>query len=194
VRLAFSLGLGVAGLSVVLSIALGAGAAIANAVFLLCGWLYNVRLKRSVLSPLPYLLGFGAIPAIVTLSLPEPMLPPWWAVTAGALIGLAAHFANVLTDLDADLARGVRGLPQRLGARTSAVVSVLALLAASLLLVGAGAEGAQWLIGILAVAAAAACFVVALRHPRSRLLFRLVIVIAALDVALLIGVGTNLTG
>jgi len=40
------------------------------------------------------------------------------ALVAAALLGFAAHFANVLPVLRADAATGVRGLPQRLGPRS----------------------------------------------------------------------------
>ena len=74
------------------------------------------RPEVPVVSPLPYLFAFGALPVIATLALPQHRLPPaWWVVLAAGLIGAAAHFANVLPDLADDLAAGVRGLPQRLG-------------------------------------------------------------------------------
>ena len=46
-------------------------------------------------------------------------VPPLWLPLAGALLGVGAHFVNVLPDLADDAATGVRGLPHRLGARWS---------------------------------------------------------------------------
>jgi 4-hydroxybenzoate polyprenyltransferase len=60
--------------------------------------------------------------------------PPWWLVTAGAALGVGAHFANVLADLDDDVATGVHGLPQRVGTRWSTAIAAVMLLAASVLL------------------------------------------------------------
>ena len=42
--------------------------------------------------------------------------PRWPITVAAALIGLGAHFANVLPDLAGDRATGVVGLPQRVAA------------------------------------------------------------------------------
>jgi 4-hydroxybenzoate polyprenyltransferase len=44
----------------------------------------------------------------------------------GALFGMAAHFINVIKDMDQDQASGIKGLPQRLGQTKSiAAASVL---------------------------------------------------------------------
>jgi len=37
----------------------------------------------------------------------------------GALFGMAAHFINVIKDMEADRRSGIAGLPQRLGRRGS---------------------------------------------------------------------------
>ena len=43
----------------------------------------------------------------------------------GALLGSAAHFINVIKDMDEDRASGIGGAPQRLGNRKSIVVAAL---------------------------------------------------------------------
>jgi 4-hydroxybenzoate polyprenyltransferase len=43
----------------------------------------------------------------------------------GALFGSAAHFINVIKDMDQDRASGIGGLPQRLGKRNSIVAAVV---------------------------------------------------------------------
>src|SRR5215472_9239767 len=103
------------------------------------GWAYNARLKSTLASGLMYLLGFGLIPAYVTSTLPGHPAPRWWVTAAAALVGLGAHFANVLPDLAADQATGVNGLPQWVAARwgtgvVRAIALVLLLLASVLLL------------------------------------------------------------
>jgi 4-hydroxybenzoate polyprenyltransferase len=47
----------------------------------------------------------------------------------GALFGMAAHFINVIKDMDEDQKSGINGLPQRLGKRRSimAAASLIAL-------------------------------------------------------------------
>jgi 4-hydroxybenzoate polyprenyltransferase len=97
------------------------------------GWAYNLGLKATVLSWLPYAVAFGALPAYVALVAGDPV--EWWLPAAGALLGVGAHLLNVIPDLADDAATGVRGLPHRLGARGSQVLAVVLLLAASVLVV-----------------------------------------------------------
>jgi 4-hydroxybenzoate polyprenyltransferase len=42
----------------------------------------------------------------------------------GALFGMAAHFINVIKDMEHDQLSGIQGLPQRLGTKKSIVVAV----------------------------------------------------------------------
>ena len=65
-------------------------------------WSYNLGLKSTPLSLVAYLVGFGVLPAIATLARADPAWPSWWAVTVGALLGAAAHFANAAPDLEDD--------------------------------------------------------------------------------------------
>jgi 4-hydroxybenzoate polyprenyltransferase len=54
----------------------------------------------------------------------------------GALFGMAAHFINVIKDMDQDQASGIKGLPQRLGkVKSIAVAVVLIALGIALLIV-----------------------------------------------------------
>ncbi|SEG56585.1 4-hydroxybenzoate polyprenyltransferase [Actinacidiphila yanglinensis] len=119
----------------VASLACGVAAGVAHLVGVAAAWAYNGGVKRTALSWLPYAVGFGLLPAFVTLGLPGHPGPPAWAVAAGALLGVGAHVTNVLPDIDADLAAGVRGLPQRLGRRRSRLLAPVPLLAAAVLLV-----------------------------------------------------------
>src|SRR6185312_9715219 len=80
-------------------------------------WAYNLGLKSTAWSGLMYLLGFGPLPAYAASTLPGQPAPRFWVCVAAGLVGLGAHFANVLPDLDADLRSGVRGLPQIVAAR-----------------------------------------------------------------------------
>lgn len=176
-----------------LSLLSGPVAGALHVVAVASGWAYNLRLKASPFSVLPYAVSFGLLPAFVTAGLPgRPVVG--WLVAAGALLGAGAHFANVLPDIEDDLRTGVRGLPHRLGAPASRVAAALLLLAASVVLaVGppgpVGAPGlAAVTVAVLAGAGAAALG----RRPGSRAAFLGVLVVAAVDVALLIGSGTAL--
>ena len=62
----------------------------------------------------------------------------------GAMLGVAAHFTNVVPDLDDDRRTGVRGLPHALGRVWGGVVTFLALVAAAVLaVVGPGCSAAM---------------------------------------------------
>jgi protoheme IX farnesyltransferase len=80
---------------------------------------YNLGLKATILSPLPYVVAFGILPAFVTLGLPGAPWPPVWAIAAASTLGCGAHFINTLGDTADDLAHGVAGLPQRIGEERS---------------------------------------------------------------------------
>src|SRR5664279_1994312 len=157
------------------SVALGARAATAALTLVAAGWAYNLGVKATVLSGLAYIIGFGALPAAPYLALPGHPWPPWWAPTTGALLGLGAHFANVLPDLRDDAATGVRGLPQRLGPRLGVLVMAIALAAASIVL-GFGPVRASVAFGVvvasLGVLAGAIAVLLAIRRPDGGAAFR----------------------
>jgi 4-hydroxybenzoate polyprenyltransferase len=184
--------------AVVLSLALGWLPGLAALTVVACGWAYNLGLKGTVLSFVPYAIAFGILPAVATLSMPEPAWPAPWAMVMGALFGVAAHFANVLPDLDDDLHTGVRGLPHRIGARATAVACVV-LLGTACLVVLLGTSGAsgiatwRWVAAVALVVLAGAGVVVALRRPASRGLFLIVIVTALIAVVLFAVSGQALT-
>jgi 4-hydroxybenzoate polyprenyltransferase len=175
--------------------ALGWWGGLASLVIVVCGWLYNLGLKATAFSWLPYAIGFGSLPTIATSAASPARWPGAWAMIAGALLGVAAHLANVLPDLKEDRATGVRGLPHRLGARPTALVCALLLFTASaVILFGPGGAIGRW--PWIAFAAAVVLAVVAagtaLRNPSSRQFFFATILIAALDLASFGLAGTRL--
>lgn len=182
--------------SVPLSFANGLGAGAAHLGLVGSGWAYNLGLKATWWSWAPYAVGFGLLPAFVTLGLPTPLWPPWWAMLAGALLGVGAHFGNVLPDIDDDLAHGVRGLPQRMG-RTGAGVTALALLlSASLVLLvsPSGAPSRAAWVGVVVVAVLALYGARALRPGRDvSVVFRTAMAIALVDVVLVVDAVSTLT-
>ncbi|MGY1689173.1 UbiA family prenyltransferase [Geodermatophilus sp. SYSU D01105] len=190
-----SLALASAAAAVVLSLLLGVVPGLLLLVLVASGWAYNARLKRTAVSLLPYVTGFGALPAGVVAAAPGAPVAPWWLVAAGGALGAAAHLANVAPDLEDDLATGVRGLPHRLGARTSAVTGAGLLGAASLVLV-LGPEGpptaAGWTGLALAVPAVAVAALAGTARFR-RLAFPAVMLLTVLDVVLMLAGGAALT-
>jgi 4-hydroxybenzoate polyprenyltransferase len=177
--------------SVALSIPLGWPVVIAHLVFLASAWAYNLVLKNTVVSVLPYITGFGALPAMVALAAVPPQFPPVTTVIAGALLGVAAHFTNVLPDLEDDAKTGIRGLPHRLGRVTGHVITWLSLLGAAVSL-GIGIGGAIGVAGVaVAAVVAIAGLVLGLRRAPTRVLFRLVMLAAVTDVVLLVVGGAS---
>jgi len=181
---------------VIASLAMGWPAGLASIAVAASGWAYNLGLKATALSWLPYAVAFGILPAVATLAMPVPTWPASWAMISGALFGVSAHLANVLPDLTDDAATGVRGFPHRLGARACAVGCTATLIAASMvILFGSGAELTVWrwvAAAVLALVAVAAV-VIGLRRPTSRALFTLVITVAAADLVLFALAGQSLT-
>ncbi|HYT10207.1 MAG TPA: UbiA family prenyltransferase [Mycobacteriales bacterium] len=155
-------------------------------------WTYNLRLKATVLSVLPYVASFGLLPAFIIAGLPgRPVVG--WLVAAGSLLGAGGHFANVLPDIEDDLRTGVRGLPHRIGPAASRVTAAVLLVAASVVL-AIGPPGPPGAVGLGAVAVAIGCGCGAAflgRRPGSRAPFLGVLVVAAVDVALLLASGTS---
>ena len=87
------------------------------------GVAYNFYFKYNVFSWLPYALAFAALPSCIAIS--KDVTPPVWMWLGGAIFGSAAHFINVIKDIDQDRASGIGGAPQRIGKRNSIFVAAL---------------------------------------------------------------------
>ena len=181
-------------LCVPLSLLNGVGAGLVHLAAVASAGLYNVVLKRTALSPLPYAFSFGSLPFFVTLGLPGAPRPPWWAVVAAALLGVGAHFVNTLPDQADDVRLGVRGLPQRIGRTPSLVTGASLLVAAGLLLASAPAGPPSALAWVLAVAQvlAVAAVVASAATGRERAAWTLTLASAGLAVGLLLANGASL--
>jgi 4-hydroxybenzoate polyprenyltransferase len=184
--------------TVVLSLLLGIAPGLVHLAAVACAWLYNSWLKATVLSWLPYALAFGATPAVATLALPGSPAPAPWAVAAAALLGVTAHLANTVTDFQDDRATGVVGAPHRLGARASLVLAgVLSATASVLLVLGPPEPPPTWGWAVLALASLVTVSGLAaagVAPPNSRLPFRAIMAVAALDLLLVIAAGHSLVG
>ena len=91
-----------------------------------CGVGYNFYFKFSPLSPLPFAIAFAALPSCIAIS--KDITPPTWMWLGGTLFGMAAHFINVIKDMEEDQLSEIGGLPQRLGTNKS-VIAALVLIA-----------------------------------------------------------------
>ncbi len=181
-----------AGSCVVLSFLLGPAAGAVHVLAVASAWAYNARLKATAWSWAPYALSFGLLPSVATLALHPGRLAPATTTLAAALLGVGAHIANVLPDLDDDAATGVVGLPHRLGRRHATSASVAVLVGATALVVlgtagGVTGLGLAALVAAAGLGASAAC--VASRRPASRYPFLAAMGVAGVAVAVLVVVG-----
>jgi 4-hydroxybenzoate polyprenyltransferase len=114
-RIAAVLALGACAVAATLGAA-GLGLAVLG---LACGLSYDVGLKRTAFSAVPYMVAIPTLPAWVWTVAGAWHDVLWWLLPLGALVGVALHLANTLPDIDADVSHGVRGLAHRLGPRRS---------------------------------------------------------------------------
>jgi 4-hydroxybenzoate polyprenyltransferase len=171
------------------SFALGVAAGVVHLVGVAAGWLYNVVAKHTVYSIVPWMVAFGLLPAVVTLTVPLEQWPAWWIMVAGAVLGGGAHLANAIPDLELDQATGVEGLPHRLGRRRSLVVAtVLVGLGVALVAYGVAAPFASTAIGA-GGAIGVAWVVLMTRRGRDRAAFHGVVALL-----LLLAAGVVLSG
>jgi 4-hydroxybenzoate polyprenyltransferase len=159
--------------AVPLSLMSGIAAAAVHFVGLASAASYNLGLKRTPLSPLPYAFSFALFPAFVTLGLSPPRWPPVWVFVAALLIGVGGHFAQARPDVARDRAQGALGVPQLTGERGSAVLAAC-LLGAGAVVIAAGAHSLLPLIAIVPLPA------VVFARPDAA--YRLTLLIAALTV------------
>lgn len=168
----------------VLSVACGVVPGLVHLGCVASGWSYNLGLKATVWSWLPYAITFGGLPVFVVLAAPGAAPPPPWMVAAGALLGVGAHLVNVLPDLADDAATGVRGLPHRVGPRWTPPLAVAILTVASLV-IAREAEALPVTVMVVALAAVAGLAVLTL-VAGGRTPFRAAMGIALVDAVMLV--------
>ncbi len=138
------------------ALALGPATLALAAVGLACAWSYDLWLKGTAASVLPFavalplvpLFGYGAarrFPAVL-----------WWAWPIGALAAVAVHLADSLPDVESDRAAGVHGLAPRLGVRSAAALVAAAYLLAGAVALASGLAAGEPRVVLGGVAAAAA--------------------------------------
>lgn len=157
-------------------------------LMLAVGWSYNLGLKSTGFSIVPYAIGFGILPIFVTLAFDPPQFPVWWVVLAASLLGIAGHFANTLPDLLVDRETGVRALPHILGQRASAIIIAISASIASGLVAtqSASLNPVLGVIGfVLTLTLALGASVLALRAKPPRVIFHLLLGATLVNVILL---------
>lgn len=106
---------GLSGGGLLASITLPFGAWLIGLAGLVCGLTYDLWLKRTPLSWLPYALALPLVPAWVFTAAEawEPLL--WWAFPVGLLLGASLNLANQLPDLSPSSTGRRQGLPSAVG-------------------------------------------------------------------------------
>jgi 4-hydroxybenzoate polyprenyltransferase len=165
-------GLAVVGAAATLALALPLGGAVLafTALGLGAGLAYDAGLKRTLFSPLPFMLGFGVLPLWAAAGVGVPLVGPSLACAGlTAVLVVALHLADTLPDLESDTAAGVRGLAHRLG-RPRAVTLCCAALATgqALALLLALRSPPTWLILAPTLALTVALLLAALTLYRRR--------------------------
>ncbi len=155
---------------------------------LVMAWLYNTVLSRTVWSWVPYALAFGAMPAFMTYGL-DAGAPPTWTVVVFAIVGVAAHLANAVPDLESDAAAGLGGLAVGLGRRNALITCWVLLAIGTVILVVVIAAQQPLLARLVALAYVLAGVASVVASGRSAP-FRALLVVVAVDVAALIFAGS----
>jgi 4-hydroxybenzoate polyprenyltransferase len=157
---------------------LGPGPAAAMAAALAAAWGYNLGLKRTPLSWLPYAVAFGLAPVFVWLAA-DGRFPPAWVPAVTAALGIAGHLTNVLPDLERDRAVRARGLPHLLGPTASLISASVLLGGITALILARAGRLSPWAVAAGSGAAVfAIAVVVAGLGGRARLAFLLTIACA----------------
>lgn len=183
--------------ALLLSAPLGWGLLAAQAVTIASAWLYNAPLKATPFSIVPFLVSFGLLPSLATLSAAQPALAAPWASAAGASLGAAVHLANVLPDLDDDQRTGIHGLAHRIGARWSGALAGVGIIGGAVAVrVGpptAASPVVSWLFFAAVVGVAVVAVACAWARRPGRIVFRLVMGAALLLAVQLVATGGSLT-
>jgi 4-hydroxybenzoate polyprenyltransferase len=150
-------------------------------VMLAAGWSYNLWLKSTVLSFVPYFVGFASLPFFANGDAQSASGIPLFIPVVAGLLGCSAHFANAIPDLEDDASNGINGLPQRLGALlSSAALALFALAAAIITMLNCSASIAAvtWICLIASIAFVVVSVCLASQQKPKRLAFNLLVVAA----------------
>ncbi|POM25003.1 UbiA prenyltransferase family protein [Actinomadura rubteroloni] len=165
-----------------LSLASGRRAGAVHLTGVAAAWAYDLGLKGTALSWLPYATGFAALPTFVALAGPSTR-PDWTVITASAVLGCGAHLADALPDLDMDRSNGVHGWPHRLGTSRARALTPVPPIAATALLAATRPTRATFAALATAVALTLTARALSARSPHAP--FAAAAAVTALDLALL---------
>nr|MDQ6907833.1 UbiA family prenyltransferase [Chloroflexota bacterium] len=147
--------------TITLLVALVAGLAIGRLSLLFvvamtaAGLVYDLWLKRTVVSFLPYILGLPILPIWAWTCVRDAPPRLWLTYPLGVLVGFGLHLANALPDAERDAAGGVRGIVQVVGTRGALILCIgsfaVTIMLIAILTVGHWDTAVVVLIGVAAV-------------------------------------------
>ncbi|MEA2668231.1 MAG: hypothetical protein QOJ33_1165 [Chloroflexota bacterium] len=153
---------------------------------LACGWAYDLRLKRTPLSFLPFAIAFPLMPFWIGLLAGRPASSLGVLFLAGSPLATAIHLADAIPDRDRDRAAGLRTLAVALGQPGAELVAVGMLLVGSLVsivLTIRGGQTAMTALPVVTVVAAGIVLGLSFRANLSPLIGKWIVIAAAAVVA-----------
>ncbi len=164
----------------------------AHVLAVLSAWAYNLALKTTMWSALPFAVSFGLVPTFITFGLTPAAPAALWVTVTWALMGVGAHLANAMPDIDSDLAVSAGGVAAALGRRATTWMTLLCIVSAvTLLAVHLGTTGPIAAV-VVSVAVVGAIAVARLGHGRA--MFGFVQALAVCAVLMLVASAAQITG
>lgn len=151
---------------------------------LIMAWLYNTVLSRTWWSWLPYALAFGSIPAFLTYGL-NGQAPPLWLTAVCAMVGVSAHVANALPDLEMDRQAEVHGFVTSLGRSRATWLCWVLLVVGCLIVAAESFTVSIWFSVALGIALAGAALYARLSHSRTAM-FNAILALVVVQVLVLL--------
>jgi len=131
------------------------------------GLVYDLWLKRTAVSFLPYIFGLPILPIWAWICVRDAPPRLWLTYPLGVLVGFGLHLANALPDAERDAAGGVRGVVQVIG-RRAALFLCLASFAFTILVVAVLTAARRDVAVILMLGGAAALLLGAIASAMMR--------------------------
>jgi 4-hydroxybenzoate polyprenyltransferase len=149
---------------------------------LACGWAYDLRLKRTPLSFLPFAIAFPLMPFWIGLLAGRPASALGILFLGGSPLATAIHLADAIPDRDRDRTSGLRTLAVALGQPTAELVAVGMLLVGTLVSIVLTIHGGQTVVtalSLVTVVAAGLVLGLSFRANPSPLLGKWMVIAAA---------------